>query len=152
MSFIRKGVQGGDDNVEEIIVIRAIDPDEDVFQTIMDALHGKSVQVAEKTSSMLSFGNVEIYPAYRRVLKAGEEIHLNHGEYSMLYCLLKSPGRVFTRDQLYAAAWDTEQHFGSNTVENTICRLRSKLEPDPRHPQYIKTVIGTGYKLVIPKR
>lgn len=120
--------------------------------SIMDALHGKSVQVIEATSSILSFGDIRIYPAYRRVLKAGEEIHLNHGEYSMLYCLAKSPGRVFTRDQLYASAWDTEQHFGSNTVENTICRLRSKLEPDPRHPQYIKTVIGTGYKLVVPKK
>ena len=73
----------GGDNMEEIIVIRAIDPDENVFQTIMDALHGKSVQVIEATSSMLSFGDVKIYPAYRRVLKAGEAIHLNHGEYSM---------------------------------------------------------------------
>ena len=143
---------GSDDNMEEIIVIRAVDPDENVFQAIMDALHGKSVQVIETTSSVLSFGDVKIYPAYRRVLKAGEEIHLNHGEYSMLYCLAKSPERVFTRDQLYASAWDTEQHFGSNTVENTICRLRRKLEPDPRHPQYIKTVIGTGYKLVIPEK
>ena len=143
---------GSDDNMEEIIVIRAVDPDENVFQAIMDALHGKSVQVIEATSSVLSFGDVKIYPAYRRVLKAGEEIHLNHGEYSMLYCLAKSPERVFTRDQLYASAWDTEQHFGSNTVENTICRLRRKLEPDPRHPQYIKTVIGTGYKFVIPEK
>ena len=80
---------GSDDNMEEIIVIRAVDPDENVFQAIMDALHGKSVQVIEATSSVLSFGDVKIYPAYRRVLKAGEEIHLNHGEYSMLYCLAK---------------------------------------------------------------
>ena len=49
--------------MEEIIIIRAIDPDETVFQTIMDALHGKSVQVIEATSSMLSFGDVKIYPA-----------------------------------------------------------------------------------------
>ena len=68
--------------MEEIIVIRAVDPDESVFQIIMDALHGTTVQVIETTSSMLSFGDVRIYPAYRRVLKAGEEIHLNHGEYS----------------------------------------------------------------------
>ena len=143
---------GSDDNMEEIIVIRAVNPDENVFQTIMDALHGKPVQMIETTSSMLSFGDVRIYPAYHRVLKAREEIHLNHDEYFMLYCLAKSPGRVFTRDQLYAAAWDTEQHLGSNTAENMICRLRRKLEPDLRHPQYIKTVIGTGYKLVIPEK
>ena len=57
--------------MEEIIIIRAIDPDETVFKTIMDALHDKSIQVVEATSSMLSFGDVEIYPASRRVLKAG---------------------------------------------------------------------------------
>ena len=99
----------------------------------------KPVQIVKVTASTLSFRDIEIHPAY-----------LNYGEYSMPYCLAKSPGRVFTRDQLYASAWDTEQHFGSNTVENTICRLRNKLEPEPRHLQYIKTVIGTGYKLVIP--
>ena len=77
--------------MEEIIIIRAIDPDETVFKTIMDALHDKSIQVVEATSSMLSFGDVEIYPASRRVLKAGKEIRLNHSEYSTLYCLAKSP-------------------------------------------------------------
>lgn len=110
----------------------------------------KPVQIVKVTASTLSFRDIEIHPAYRQVFKAGNEIHLNYGEYSMPYCLAKSPGRVFTRDQLYASAWDTEQHFGSNTVENTIFRLRNKLEPEPRHLQYIKTVIGTGYKLVIP--
>ena len=53
----------GGDNMEEIIVIRAIDPDESVFQIIMDALHGKSVQVVEAISPMLSFGDDKIYPA-----------------------------------------------------------------------------------------
>lgn len=49
--------------MEEIIIIRVIDPDENVFQMIMDALHGKSVQVVEAISPMLSFGDVKIYPA-----------------------------------------------------------------------------------------
>ena len=79
--------------MEEIIVVRAVDSDGTIFQTIMAALHDKSVQTVEASSSILSFGDVEIYPAFRRVLKAGKEIHLNHGEYSMLYCLAKVLGR-----------------------------------------------------------
>ena len=137
----------GDDNTEEIIIIRAIDPDETVFKTIMDALRDKSVQVVEATSSMLSFGDVEISPASRRVLKAGREIRLNHSEYSILYCMAKSPGRIYTREQLYAAVWGEEYQYGMTTVDNTIWRLRKKLESDPRHPIFIKTVFRFGYKL-----
>lgn len=105
------------------------------------------IQVVEATSSMLSFGDVEIYPASRRVLKAGKEIRLNHSEYSTLYCLAKSPGRVYTREQLYAAAWNEEYQYGMTTVDNTIWRLRKKLEPDPKRPTFIKTVFRFGYKL-----
>lgn len=133
--------------MEEIIIIRAIDPDETVFKTIMDALQDKSLQVVEATSSMLSFGDVEIYPASRRVLKAGKEIRLNHSEYSILHCMAKSPGRVYTREQLYAAAWNEEYQYGMTTVDNAIWRLRQKLEPDPKRPTFIKTVFRFGYKL-----
>lgn len=69
----------------------------------------------------------------------------------MLYCMAKAPGRVFTREELYAAAWNETFPYGSNTVDNTIFRLRKKIEPDPKHPVYIKTVFGTGYKLNTPK-
>lgn len=134
--------------MEEIIVIRVVDSDGSLFHILMEALHDKSVQVIEATTSVLSFGDIEIHPAHQRVVKGGREIHLNHSEYSMLYCMARMPGRIFTKDQLYAAAWNDEGHFGINTVESTIYRLRKKLEPDPKHPQYIKTVIGVGYKLV----
>lgn len=133
-------------------MIRVIDSNGDVFRVLMSALHDRSVQVIEASSSVLSFGNIEIYPASRRVLNAGEEIRLSHGEYSMLYCMAKYPGRVFTRDQLYASAWNREECFGVNVVESTIYRLRKKLEADPKHPKYIKTVIGTGYKLDTPDK
>ena len=48
----------------------------------------------------------------------------------------------------YAAAWGEEYLHGTNSVENIIWRLRQKLEEDPKHPTYIKTVIRGGYKIV----
>lgn len=138
--------------MEEIIIIRAIDPDKNVFKTIIDVLQDKSVQVVEATSSMLSFGDIEIYPASRCVRKAGKEVRLNYDEYSMLYCMAKSPDRVYTREQLYYATWGEDYESGTNTVVNTIWRLRNKLEPDPRHPIYIKTVFRVGYKIVRPEK
>ena len=139
--------------MEEIIVIRAADPDGSVFQAVMDALKGKRaevVDVSNLSASMLRIGDLEIHHEQRRVLMAGREVELNHGEYAMLYCMASSPGQMFSKAQLYAAAWGEEYLHGTTSVENIIWRLRKKLEPDPRNPIYIKTVIGAGYKIEIP--
>ena len=137
--------------MDEIIVIRVADPDGSVFQAVMDALNGKRaevVDVAAPATSVLRIGELEIHHKHRRVLMAGREVELNHGEYAMLYCMASSPGQVFSKAQLYEAAWGEEYLHGTNSVENTIWRLRKKLEEDPRHPIYIKTVFRSGYKIV----
>ena len=139
--------------MDEIIIIRAADPDGSVFQAIMDSLKGKRaevVDVAAPATSVLRIGELELHHKHRRVLMAGREVELNHGEYAMLYCMASSPGHVFSKAQLYEAAWGEEYLRGTNSVENTIWRLRRKLELDPRNPIYIKTVIGAGYKIEIP--
>ena len=139
--------------MEEIIVIRAADPDGSVFQAVMDALKGKRaevVDVSNLSASMLRIGDLEIHHEQRRVLMAGREVELNHGEYAMLYCMASSPGQVFSKAQLYEAAWGEEYLHGTNSVENTIWRLKRKLEPDPKHPDYIKTVLRAGYKMNNP--
>ena len=139
----------------EIIVIYAQDPDGSVFQAVMDSLNGKRaevVDVSNLSASVLRIGELEIHHEHRRVLMAGREVELNHGEYAMLYCMASSPGQVFSKAQLYEAAWGEEYLRGTNSVENTIWRLRRKLEEDPRHPGYIKTVVGAGYKIDIHNR
>ena len=139
--------------MEEIIVIRARDPDGSVFQAVMDALKGKRaevVDVSNLSASMLRIGDLEIHHEQGRVLMAGREVELNHGEYAMLYCMASSPGQVFSKAQLYEAAWGEAYLHGTKSVENIIWRLRRKLEPDPRNPIYIKTVIGAGYKIERP--
>ena len=136
--------------MEEIIVIRAADPDGSVFKAVVDALKGKRaevVSVAAPVSSMLHIGELEIYHEQKRVIMAGREVQLNHGEYSMLYCMASSPGQVFSKAQLYAAAWGEEYLHGTNSVENIIWRLRKKLKDEPAQSVYIKTVVGSGYKI-----
>ena len=136
--------------MSEIIVIRVADPDGSLFQTIVDALKDKRAEIIHVTaqfSAVLRIGELEINHEYRRVLMAGREVRLNHGEYAMLYCMASSPGQVFSKAQLYAAAWGEEYLHGTNSVENIIWRLRQKLEEDPKHPFYIKTVVRNGYKI-----
>ena len=138
--------------MEKIVIIWAQDPDGSVFKAVMDALKNKREEMADvvgPATSVLRIGELEIYHEYRRVLMAGREVRLNHGEYAMLYCMASAPGQVFSKAQLYAAAWGEEYLHGTNSVENIIWRLRKKLENDPKHPAYIKTVIGAGYRLQI---
>ena len=92
----------------EIIVIRAADPDGSIFKAIVNALKDKrteAVHVADTVSSVLRVGELEIHHEYRWVMMAGREVELNHGEYAMLYCMASSPGQVFSKAQLYEAAW-----------------------------------------------
>ena len=138
--------------MEEIIVIRATDPDGSLFRAIIDALKDKRAEVlhaAAPASPVLRIGELEIHHEHRQVFMAGREVQLNHGEYAMLYCMASAPGQVFSKAQLYRAAWEEEYLPGTNSVENIIWRLRKKLEEDPRHPTYIKTVVGAGYKIEI---
>ena len=139
--------------MEEIIVIRTSDTDGSIFRSILGALQGKDVQILHAANleasapSAMTLGDIQIFPEQRRVTKSGAEIHLNYGEFSILHCMARCPGRVFSREQLYNAAWGEDYELGTNTVDNTIFRLRQKLEHDPKHPTYIKTVFRVGYKI-----
>ena len=93
--------------MDEIIVIRAADPDGSIFKAIVNALKDKrteAVHVADTVSSVLRVGELEIHHEYRWVMMAGREVRLNHGEYAILSCMAKRPGRIYTKEQLYAAA------------------------------------------------
>ena len=140
--------------IKEVIIIRTVDSDGSTFRAIMDALRDKRVEIIELAApshNVLAFGNIEIYPERRIVLKAGEKVRLNHGEFSMLLLLASTPGQVFSKEQLYDAAWNEEYRYGTTAVENIIWRLRQKLEDDPKRPVYIKTVIRSGYKIESPE-
>ena len=137
-------------SMEKIIIICAQDPDGSVFKNVMDALKGKKVETVDipvPSTAVLHIGDMEIYHAYRRVFMSGKEVRLNHGEYAILYCMASNPGHVFSKAQLYETVWGEDYTYGTTSVENIIWRLRKKLEADPIHPAYIKTVIGAGYKI-----
>lgn len=140
--------------LKEVIIIQVTDSDGSVFQAIMDALGGRQVEVIKlpaTTCDVLTFGDIEIFPAHRSVFRAGQKVRLNHGEFAMLLLMASFPGRVFSKDQLYNAAWNQKYCCSTTAVENIIWRLRQKLEDDPKHPVYIKTVIRSGYKIEVPK-
>jgi DNA-binding response OmpR family regulator len=80
----------------------------------------------------------------RTVLKGEREIELTSKEFELLKTLIKSPGRVFTRENLFDIVWN-ENIFDTRTVDVHISNLREKVEEDAAKPQLIKTKWGVGY-------
>jgi DNA-binding response OmpR family regulator len=83
---------------------------------------------------------------HRTVERDGERIDLTTSEYELLRALASSPGRVFTRGQLLDSLRGVSFESYERAIDAHIKNLRKKLEPDPRHPIYILTVYGVGYK------
>ena len=97
-------------------------------------------------SRTLIFPGLEIRLHQRRVLKDGTDIYLTRLEYGALCYLAASPGRVYTKEQIFEAVWSMGSESCQSSVASVICNLRKKIEPDSRNPTYIKTVLGIGYK------
>ena len=79
--------------------------------------------------------------------KNEREIALTPTEYKILVMLMRTPGRIYTKVQIYESI--NGQYFANddNTMMVHISKLREKIETDSKNPQYIKTVRGLGYKI-----
>ena len=82
------------------------------------------------------------------VWRNDRELDLTDTEWRILRMLVQNRGKIFSMENLYESVWK-ETYFpsSSNTVMVHIRRLREKVEDDPRHPEYIKTVWGKGYRV-----
>lgn len=92
------------------------------------------------------FGELRLSHRECTLYKNGQEIPLTAIEYKLLSTLMQSPGRVFTKKQLFERAWLVHFYEDSNTVMVHISRLRDKIEDSPKQPFYIQTIRGLGYK------
>lgn len=76
-----------------------------------------------------------------------EPVRLTPLEYNILLMLMKSPGQVFSINQIYEAIWKEEAIAAENTVAVHIRHIREKIEINPKEPRYLKVVWGVGYKI-----
>jgi DNA-binding response OmpR family regulator len=88
-----------------------------------------------------------------RHLSPGQSIVLDLTtlEFELLATFLSYPGRVWNRTQLIEKLWGSDFFGDERVVDTHIARLRKKIEPDPAHPTFVKTVIGVGYKFEDPQ-
>jgi two-component system alkaline phosphatase synthesis response regulator PhoP len=96
----------------------------------------------------IRLGEIEIDIVNRQV-RAGESVvHLSGIEQSLLYLLASRGGRVVTREDILDVIWGTDFVAESNVVDRHVRSLRIKLQDDYRHPRFIATVSGEGYRFV----
>jgi two-component system alkaline phosphatase synthesis response regulator PhoP len=96
-------------------------------------------------------GDLVIDPDKRSVTREGgdldrQAIDLTTTEFDLLLVLARTPGRVFSRMELLDRVQGTAFEGFERTIDVHIKNLRKKIEPDPRHPRYILTVYGAGYR------
>ena len=101
------------------------------------------------SAAVIRVGELEIDILHRRVRVDRHDLHLTPLELSLLYLLATNAGRVLTRDEILDDLWGGDYAAESNVVDRQIRTLRAKLRDDWRHPRYIATVPGTGYRFVL---
>lgn len=96
----------------------------------------------------IRLGEMVIDIVNRVVMTGDSEIHLSGIEQSLLYVLASRSGRVVTREEIIDAVWGTDFVAESNIVDRHVRSLRIKLQNDYRHPRFIATVPGQGYRFI----
>jgi DNA-binding response OmpR family regulator len=120
-----------------------------------EELLARSIVITRRATGMdrpiiptITLGEIEIDIVSREVRTGSSVIHLSGIEQSLLYLLASRGGRVVSRDEILDAIWGTDFVAESNIVDRHIRSLRIKLQNDYRHPRFISTVPGQGYRFV----
>jgi DNA-binding response OmpR family regulator len=95
---------------------------------------------------ILAIGDVRLDRDSRTATVGGRPASLTPSEFDLLYILMSTPGRVFSRSELLLKLQGTDFENVQRTIDVHIRNLRTKIEPDPSKPIYIETVFGVGYR------
>jgi two-component system, OmpR family, alkaline phosphatase synthesis response regulator PhoP len=92
------------------------------------------------------FGDVRVDFRRAEVTRNGEPLELSAREFQLLKYFLEHRGATLTREELLNEVWGYNSMPSTRTVDVHVAWLRQKVEPNPRHPQFILTIHGLGYK------
>ena len=99
----------------------------------------------EDKSEKITLGDLELDIEKCLLSKDGKSLELTSVEFKIMELLMKHPGKVFTKQQIYEYAWGDDFFVADNNIMVAISKLRTKLDEDPS--RYIKTLRGLGYRI-----
>jgi two-component system alkaline phosphatase synthesis response regulator PhoP len=103
---------------------------------------------SDVTAESYRFGDIAVDFRRAEVTKSGKVLELSAREFKLLRYFIEHRGAALTRDELLNEVWGYNAMPSTRTVDVHVAWLRQKLEDNPRHPEYIHTVHGLGYKFV----
>lgn len=106
----------------------------------------RTTQDGSEEHTHVEYGDVAIDIEGHTVSVGGTSLHLPLKEFDLLAYLMSNADRVLTRGQLLEHVWGSDYYGDTKTLDVHIKRLRTKIEPDPKHPTRLTTVRGLGYK------
>ncbi|MGG5460551.1 response regulator transcription factor [Clostridium sp. B9] len=106
----------------------------------------KMVKRDDVKTNSYTIGGLELNLDRKEVTLDGEGIKITPIEFKILQLLMKSPGRVFSAEEIYERVWN-ENAVNTDTVMVHVRNIREKIEIDPKNPKYLKVVWGVGYKM-----
>lgn len=114
----------------------------------VEALLRRAPAPAPVTSEGYQFGEIKVDFRRAEVERAGTKLDFSAKEFQLLRYFIEHREATLSRDELLNGVWGYDAMPTTRTVDVHVAWLRQKLEPNPRHPQYILTVHGMGYKFV----
>ena len=130
---------GGDDYLPKPYSLR-------VLLAHIHALMRRTYGYAEATDE-IRFGDVTVRQSSRSVTKNGSPVSLAQREYDLLLYLCLHPNTAIPKEKLLSEVWGAFSEAEPSTLAVHIRWLREKLEDDPAHPKYLKTIWRLGYML-----
>ncbi|MEE1015910.1 MAG: response regulator transcription factor [Lachnospiraceae bacterium] len=103
-------------------------------------------QGKEEPENVYRIGGIELNEDTKEVLVDGEPVKMTPMEFKILALLMRSPGRVFSAEEIYERVWN-ERAINTDTVMVHVRKIREKIEYNPKEPKYLKVVWGVGYKI-----
>jgi DNA-binding response OmpR family regulator len=107
---------------------------------------------SEPALEVLDFDDLVIDITGHKVLVEGKEVDLTASEFKLLTTLARYPGRVYTRMELVEKVLGYDFEGYERTIDSHVKNLRAKLGDDPRHPRWLYTVHGVGYRFEAPAK
>ncbi len=103
--------------------------------------------VPSEAKDLLKVGTLQLDAEQRLVRCLDKQVRLTPRLVILLKILMEHPGELIGRKDLFRRVWDTSYTVDTRTLDVHISWLRQAIEEDPRHPKFIKTVRGAGYRL-----
>ena len=116
------------------------------------ALFRRTHLADEPQVEVLDFGDLVIDISGHKILVDGKEVDLTASEFKLLTTLARHPGRVYNRMELVEKVLGYDFEGYERTIDSHVKNLRAKLGDDPKHPKWLYTVHGVGYRFEAPAK